>query len=182
MDFILDDAHYKIKIMHQSWSLSCDKGTIVTRDVNSRGDGVRVHHSTAYHICNFPINLKPRQNKSYAKLHRAALFTRAEAKKQPKCLSIEEWIKTWYIYTTCIRNTVCAVLSQPAVCDPRVYGIPCVHHGMPCVLCSVSQPCATLCDPMDCCPPGSSVRGIFQARILEWVAISSSRGSFPPRD
>ena len=36
----------------------------------------------------------------------------------------------------------------------------------------------TLCDPMDCSPPGFSVCGIFQARILEWVAISSSRGIF----
>ena len=38
------------------------------------------------------------------------------------------------------------------------------------------------CDPMDGSPPGSSVHGIFQARILEWVAISSSRGSSQPRD
>ena len=45
----------------------------------------------------------------------------------------------------------------------------------------VSQ-CPTLCDPMDCIPPGSSVHGISQARILEWVAISFSRGSSPPRD
>ena len=49
-------------------------------------------------------------------------------------------------------------------------------------MCSVAQSCLTLCDPMDCSPPGSSVHGIFQARILEWVAISSSRGSFWPRD
>ena len=46
----------------------------------------------------------------------------------------------------------------------------------------VAQSCPTLCDPMDCSPPGSSVHGIFQARILEWVAISFSRGSFQPRD
>ena len=39
-----------------------------------------------------------------------------------------------------------------------------------------------LCNPMDCSPPGSPVHGIFQARILEWVAISSSRGSSQPRD
>ena len=39
-----------------------------------------------------------------------------------------------------------------------------------------------VCNPMDCSPPGSSVHGIFQARILEWVAISSSRGSSQPRD
>ena len=45
----------------------------------------------------------------------------------------------------------------------------------------VTQSCLTLCDPMDCCLPGSSVHGIVQARILEWVAISFSRGSSQPR-
>jgi len=45
-----------------------------------------------------------------------------------------------------------------------------------------SQLCLTLCDPMDCSPPGSSVHGILQARILEWVTISYSRGSSQPRD
>ena len=45
-----------------------------------------------------------------------------------------------------------------------------------------AQSCPTLCDPMDCSPPGSSVYGIFQARVLEWVAISFSRGSSQPRD
>ena len=42
--------------------------------------------------------------------------------------------------------------------------------------------CSTLCNPMDCSLPVSSVYGIFQARILEWVAISFSRGSSQPRD
>ena len=46
----------------------------------------------------------------------------------------------------------------------------------------VAQSCPTLCDPMDCNLPGSSVHGILQARILEWVAISFSRGSSWPRD
>ena len=41
--------------------------------------------------------------------------------------------------------------------------------------------CPTLCDTMDCSPPGSSAHGILQARILEWVAIPFSRGSFWPR-
>ena len=41
----------------------------------------------------------------------------------------------------------------------------------------VAQSCPTLCDPMDCSPAGFSVLGILQARILEWVAISFSRGS-----
>ena len=44
--------------------------------------------------------------------------------------------------------------------------------------CLVSKSCLILCDPMDCSPPGSSVYGISQARILEWVAISFSRGSY----
>ena len=44
-------------------------------------------------------------------------------------------------------------------------------------LCSVVQLCPTLCDPIDCSRPGSSIHGILQARILEWAAISSSRGS-----
>ena len=44
------------------------------------------------------------------------------------------------------------------------------------------QSCPTLCNPIDSSPLGSPVPGILQARLLEWVAISFSRGSFPPRD
>ena len=47
---------------------------------------------------------------------------------------------------------------------------------------SGAQSCLTLCDPMNCSPPGSSVQRISQARILEWVAISFSRGSSWTRD
>ena len=45
----------------------------------------------------------------------------------------------------------------------------------------VAQSCPTLCNPMDCSPPGSCVHGILQARILEWVAMPSSRGSSRPQ-
>ena len=45
----------------------------------------------------------------------------------------------------------------------------------------VAKSCPTLCDPMDCSSPGSFIYGIFQARVLEWVAISFSRGSSQPR-
>ena len=51
-----------------------------------------------------------------------------------------------------------------------------------CVGAPLLQSCLTLCNPMDCSPPGSSVHGILQARILKWVAISSSRGSSLSRD
>ena len=47
---------------------------------------------------------------------------------------------------------------------------------------TVTQLCLTLCDHMDCSPPGSSVNEILQARVLEWVAIPFSTGSSWPRD
>ena len=56
--------------------------------------------------------------------------------------------------------------SRPTLCDPECA----------CV-CVFSKSCLTLCDPMDCSPPGSSVSEISQARILEWVSISSSKRS-----
>ena len=63
------------------------------------------------------------------------------------------------------------------------------HQGIPFTLwrkkrkeSEVAQSCPTLCNPVDCSLPGSSVHGILQARILEWVAISFSRGSSRPRD
>ena len=46
----------------------------------------------------------------------------------------------------------------------------------------VTQSCPTLCDPMDCIPPVSSVLGVLQARMLEWITILLSRGSSQPRD
>ena len=60
-----------------------------------------------------------------------------------------------------------------------------IHLGLPiktnvCVL--VAQTCPTLSDPMDCSSPGSSVNGILQARILVWIAIPFSRGTYQPRD
>ena len=58
----------------------------------------------------------------------------------------------------------------------------CPYISLRIVLHLVAQLCPTLCDPMDCSPPGSSVHGILQARRLEWVAMPSSRGSSQPRD
>ena len=49
-------------------------------------------------------------------------------------------------------------------------------------VCMRVQSCPMLYNPMNCSPPGSSVRGISQGRIQEWVTISSSRGSFQPRN
>ena len=54
--------------------------------------------------------------------------------------------------------------------------------GHCCCYCLGAQSCLILCNPMDCSPPGSSVHGISQSRILEWVAISFSRGFSQPGD
>ena len=59
------------------------------------------------------------------------------------------------------------------------FGCACEHA---CVCAKSLQLCLTLCDPMDYSPPGSSVHGVLQARILEWVAMPSSRASSRPRD
>ena len=61
--------------------------------------------------------------------------------------------------------------SKHAWCIPYLEGSP------PCMS---AQSCRTLCDPMGCSPPGSSVHGILKARILEWVALSSSGGLLHP--
>ena len=57
-----------------------------------------------------------------------------------------------------------------------------INSIRPCMHAKSLQSCPTLCNPMDRSPSGSSVPGIFQARILEWVAVPSSRGSSRLRD
>ena len=77
----------------------------------------------------------------------ATQFIIARTWKQPRCPSADDWIrKLWYIY----------------IMEYSVW------------LSSVAQSCPTLCDPMDCSLPGFSILGIFQARVLEWVAIALS--------
>ena len=66
---------------------------------------------------------------------------------------------------------------QSVVLDGRLEAGAGAESGLYC-----AQLCPTLCDPMDCSQLGSSAHGISQTRILEWIAISSSRGSSRPRD
>ena len=96
---------------------------------------------------------------------------------------------------------LCPILSDPMDCSPPGSPVPGIFQARVlewgaiafsrrpilvevkkrvykhCCFCSVAQLCLTLCDPMDCSLPGSSVHGISQARIPEWLAISFSRGS-----
>ena len=103
------------------------------------------------------------------------------------------------MYTLCIHVCYSSVVptayrvlpsSQNAKISIRKYSQPsvlprfCIHRFNQCWRRrrEVAQSCPTLCGPIDCSPPESSVHGIFQARVLEWVAISFSRGSSRPRD
>ena len=72
------------------------------------------------------------------------------------------------------------IQSKPAwIQTPRWFWVCALSHTTSVEVKSLSR---VLCDPMDCNLPGSSVHGIFQATILEWVAISFSRGSFQSKD
>ena len=77
------------------------------------------------------------------------------------------WSLAWHPHTVLVFCFLCFGHAFVCVCARM--------HTHIQLLCRVR-----LCDPMDCSPPGSSVHGIFQARILEWVAISSSKGSLQP--
>ena len=70
-----------------------------------------------------------------------------------------------------IKLTVMSILKHTHILNIILY------TNVYLCMCSVAKSCLTLWDPMDCSLPSSSVHGIFQARILEWIAISSSRGS-----
>ena len=71
-------------------------------------------------------------------------------------------------------------VSSPRGTHPHTRGAPVTVPGTRAR--SWLRQCPTLCKPMDCSPPGSSVQVILQARILEWVSMPSCRGSFQPRD
>ena len=82
-----------------------------------------------------------------------------------------------WVYSCCLRlhAGICFPLKLDSTSGPYVFAIRLK-------LSQVIQSCPTLCDPVDCSPPSSSVHGTFQAGILEWVAISFSRGSSQLRD
>ena len=75
-----------------------------------------------------------------------------------------------------MTNWIKVCLPLKTMLFPSRVIVTCVHAR------SVTQLCLTLCHPMDCGPPGSSVHEILPARILEWVATSYFRGSSRPKD
>ena len=80
------------------------------------------------------------------------------------------WLTSWcHLATWLLKRALQSAVS-------RIHEVICLRA------CSVTSVMSTLCHPMDCSQPDSSFHGILQARILEWVAMPSSRGSSWPRD
>ena len=93
---------------------------------------------------------------------------------------IVKWLILHYVNFTSIKTKENKSLQQAH--NLRVLHKKTLVRIHRCVCAKLLQSCPTLCDPVDCNPPGSSVHGILQARVLEQVAIYSSKGSSQPRD
>ena len=87
-------------------------------------------------------------------------------------IMLQQLLSEWKIIMRCVINTL--TFRLPAIGLSLTF--------LSDSICMCAQSCLTFYDPMDCSPPGSSVPGVFQARILEGVAIPDSRGSSQPRD
>ena len=99
------------------------------------------------------------------------------------------WQNPWWVHTEDLCPFQSFLMSNIDFTAPRrdegwmVFPLVCFLTSCVCVcVCVCTQSHLTLCNPMDCNPPGSSVHGIFQARMLEQVTILSARGSSWPRD
>ena len=91
------------------------------------------------------------------------------------------FLKMTVFHKSCIiLHSVCSAqeLQFFHILANTYYFLFCFIIAILCVCVKLPQSCPILCNPMDCSPLGSSVHGILQARILEWVAMPSSRGSF----
>ena len=89
---------------------------------------------------------------------------------------VTEWITMYSIFSHYANEYLGLITTNMRQKSPNVK---CIQEWMSgwlcgCSVCMFTELCPTLCDPFDCSPPGSSVYEIFQARILEWVTISSS--------
>ena len=82
-----------------------------------------------------------------------------------------------FVITTVLEPCACVCVCACACVCVCVCVCVCTRAHTRTRACSVAESCTILCDPLDCSAPGSSVHGIIQERILEWVAISYSRGS-----
>ena len=125
-------------------------------------------------------------NRVLAIAHRDFRLCSYTCKVYSKCWAKKTWLSCNQCYKGIDASYRAGSHSSTLVSVNYVSCLPCdllLLELEDCVcVCVCAQLCLTLCDPMDCSTPGSSVHGISQARALESVAISSSRGSSQPRD
>ena len=97
-------------------------------------------------------------------------------------VTVYKALKTMHgmLHVLFVYRTSCFILTCPGRLE-AFFLIFCLSLGSFKSKSEVAQSCLNLCDPMDSSLPGSSVHWIFQARVLEWAAISFSRGSSQPR-
>ena len=119
---------------------------------------------------------KKGKNKNKVMLHKTTWL------HTPGCLGLGEWLLSLseslrpFLYSSSMYSCHLFLISSGPLGPYNFYPL------TSCVWSEIAQSCPTLCKPMDCSLPGSSIHGIFKARILEWVAISFSRRSSRPRD
>ena len=89
---------------------------------------------------------------------------------------------TWDIFVKCIFVPGLTEEQKTFIVSPNCSPQMLFYVYFLCLHAKSLQSFPTLCNPVDCSPPGFSLHGILQARILEWVAMPSSRGSSQPRD
>ena len=131
-------------------------------------------HESAMDLHVFTIPIPPPTSLSTREQHRNMYIIKGETDHQPR---LDAWDKCsglvhWDIIINIFLYKGSTVVYYVGVLNILKYMC----------ACSIAKSCSALCYPMDCSPPGFSVHGIPQARILEWVVISSSRGFSLPRN
>ena len=153
------------------------------RSIHFTMDLINTEHWQFMHIKVSPSDLKIEVNAHVCFLKTWNCKSEAQRKLKKKSQDIK--FITWKEPYIQLKNLFMSSLRIPILDCCRFYpGVAETSGPRPCraVLRLVALSCPTHCDPMDCSPPGSSVHGILQARILDWVAMPSSRASSQPRD
>ena len=118
--------------------------------------------------------------------HIAADSLPAEPQGSPRILEGVTYSFSWGSFRPRNRTRVSCIagrfFTNWAMREAQSHQESTFNKDSPVSICSVTQSCLILCDPMDCSPPGSSVHGLVQARVLEWAALSYSRGFSRARD
>ena len=132
----------------------------------------------------FPTNLEAHESRKLvwlcAPLHPSSLLGKHVLNEQ-----MNEWVgRAWshFYFGNSVEVAWTGITGWPSCHISKLFQQYKACSELPCRPVKSLQSCLTLCDPMDCSPPGSSVLLASPGKILEWAAMPSSRGSSRPRD